>query len=310
LRCITTAFAETYATTSVATPDVFQTKMKHMTSTRWIASKHAKLLSFSAGIILAFCAGSPAFAEEAKPDEATKQAAVDVGNLEELKLPGIKIHTKERYVDVDATVCLTEGFLELIACTKDSKEHESVIAVNAKPSHIHASLLLIRAQPGNPAMAQKLEDGGWLDIPPRGSEIDVFLVVKDEKGETKERPISDFIVRAQEEDIYGPNAVKKPAAERGRFPTHTFLFAGSQLYKDDAGQARYISDQSGNVISLSTFGDELLCLPGKHSQENDALSWEIDSTHLPALGTKVLLRLRPKQQEKAVPDAEKETPKP
>lgn len=255
-----------------------------------------------------------AIAEEAKPpDEAEKPPAVDVGNLDELKLPGIKVYTKERYVDVDATVCLTAGFLELIACTKDSKEHESIIAVNAKPSHMHAALLLLRAQPGSPAMSRRLDDGRWLDTAPSGSEVDVSLVFTDDKGGQKERPISDFIERGQEEDVYGPNAVDKTAEEKGRFPTSTFLFAGSHLFKSDDGVARYLSDETGNVISLSTFGDELLCLPGKHSQENGSLSWEIDPTHLPALGTKVLLRLRPKQAEQPqqpAPDGDKETTKP
>lgn len=251
-----------------------------------------------------------AMAEDVKPDEGGKPPAVDVGNRDELKLPGIKVYTKERYIDVEATVCLTSGFLELIACTKDSKEHESIIAVNAKPSHIHAALLLLRAKPGSPAMSRQLEDGRWLDTPPSGSDVDVSLVITDEKGGQKEFPISEFIERGQGEDVYGPDAVKKTAEEKGKFPTSTFLFAGSQLYKTEDGTARYLSDETGNVISLSTFGDELLCLPGKHSQDNGSLSWEINSTHLPALGTKVLLRLRPKQAQQAAPGEEKDTTKP
>jgi hypothetical protein len=47
------------------------------------------------------------------------------------------------------------------------------------------------------------------------------------------------------------------------------------------------------VISIATFGDEVLCLPEVHSSENGALMWSIDPTHLPALGSKIILRLRP-----------------
>jgi len=273
--------------------------MKRMTFVRTVALRSV--------ILFVLGAGGFAMGQEAKPDEAAKPPAAGVGTREELKLPGLTVFTKERYVDVDATVCLGAGFLELIACTKDSKEHESIIAVDAKPSHMHAALLLLRAMPGSPAMARQLEGGGWLDIAPNGSEVDVSLVIKDEKGEPKERPIGDFIVRGQGEEAYDPNAGGETAEEKGKFPTSTFLFAGSQLYKTEDGTAKYLSDESGNVISLSTFGDELLCLPGKHSQENGALSWEIDPTHLPAVGTKVILRLRPKQAE---PDAETEKPKP
>jgi len=81
--------------------------------------------------------------------------------------------------------------------------------------------------------------------------------------------------------------------DANRFPTHTFLFAGSRLVDWEQGRQQYACDLSGNVISLSTFGDELLCLPGVHTQSNVALLWQVDPTHLPALGTKLTLRLRP-----------------
>ena len=293
-------------------PGDFPTKMKITKLAAWMISQPTRVRGYSTTAALVMALGLLPISgkEEVKPDDAEKPPAVDVGTREELKLPGLTVYSKERYVDVDATVCLDAGFLELIACTKDSKEHESIISVDAKPSYIHAALLLLRAQPGNPSMAKKLEDGSWTHMPPSGSDVDASLVFKNEKGELKERPISDFIMRGQEEDVYGPDAVKTPPEERGRFLTSTFLFAGSQLYKGEDGKARYLSDQSGHVISLATFGDELLCLPGKHSHENSALAWEVDPTHLPALGTKVILRLRPKQPEQAAPDGEKKNSEP
>ena len=293
MRCITTRFAETHGSTAQAT---FPIEMKNMTPTPWSALRAFKAL-LAVGLLMGSAA---AHAQETKPEEAAKPEPADVGTARELKLPGLTLHAKERYIDVDARVCLDAGYLELIACTKDSKEHESIIAVDAKPSHMHAALLLLRAEPGNPAIARKLEDGRWLDIPPRGAEVDVFLVFKDDKGELKERPISDFIQRAEEYSNSIPGAAEKDEEDR-RFPTHTFLFAGSQLYRADDGKAIYLSDESGNVISLSSFGDELLCLPGKHSQDNAALSWEVDPEHLPPVGTKVILRLKPRQPAPAEP---------
>jgi hypothetical protein len=53
---------------------------------------------------------------------------------------------------------------------------------------------------------------------------------------------------------------------------------------------------SGNVISIATFGDELLCLPFHQTQENDALMWQIKRKSLPEVGTEVTLRLRPKKK--------------
>jgi hypothetical protein len=95
--------------------------------------------------------------------------------------------------------------------------------------------------------------------------VDVSLVLRGEGGKWAERPISDFIIRSR----------PKSADPEPKLPTLTFLFAGSVLHGDGPGPRRYLSDDSGNVISLSTFGDELLCLPAIHSQANDALQWQV-----------------------------------
>lgn len=251
-----------------------------------------------AALLLAACLGfqSQAVAEEAAKPAVAEKTGIELSkDREQLKLPGIKIRIKERYVDVDATVSLDAGMLELLACTKDTKEHESIIAVDAKAAHIHASLLLLNAIPGNPAMRKEVEEGRWIDLPPRGSEVDVFLVVENEKGEQVERPISDFIEKGRD-DYYETTGAEDPdPKEKIRFPTNTFLFAGSHVYKGGEGPPVYLSDESGNVISLATFGDELLCLPGVHGQDNQGLVWAVDSTHLPPVGSKVILRLRPKK---------------
>jgi hypothetical protein len=229
----------------------------------------------------------------------------------DFKLPGLVVNRKERCVDVDATICLREGALELIACTKDTKEHESIIRVEARPIHIHAALLLLGAEPGNPAMRRLVdeESGRWVDIPPRGGAVDVFLVFKDKEGKTVERPISDFIVRSDHDDS-GPSGSGDQEQDDTRFPTHTFLFAGSILHGDGSGPRRYLSEESGNVISIVTFGDEVLCLPEYHSADNFALMWSIDPTHLPALDTKVTLRLKPQTRPAKADDAPPSTDPP
>ncbi len=228
-------------------------------------------------------------AEEAPAEEAAKP--------DPLTLPGLRINLEDKCLDLEAKVCLDQGFLELVACTEGSKEHEAIIAVKSKAAHIHAALLLLGATPGNPAMRKPVNEEmtRWIDLPPRGGEVKVTLLVPDESGKTVEHPISRFIRRAV--DDYQPDTEEEPEP----FPTSTFLFAGSVLYKPEGGTPRYLADDSGNVISLATFGDELLCLPGMHSKENGALEWEVDPTKLPALGSDVTLRLKPVQPEEAAP---------
>lgn len=243
----------------------------------------------------------PAMGESARQVSPQLRAA-----LEKLDLPGVKINIDAWCVDVRSQVCLDNGLLELIACIKDTKEHESIIMVEAKPSHIHTALLLLGARPGHPARREFLDEDGdrFIDLPPRGGPIDVFLVI-----EGKETPISAFLRRA--EDPYQAVAGGE-AGEDAAFPTHTFLFAGSVLIENEEGPRTYLCDIEGNVISLSTFGDELLCLPGVHSSMAGELIWEVAGEKLPKVGSEVTLRLRPVMSKPPPPKPEEtaEAPSP
>jgi hypothetical protein len=78
----------------------------------------------------------------------------------------------------------------------------------------------------------------------------------------------------------------------GRRDPKTFLFAGSHFSEEKNMPGKYACEYSGNVISISTFGDELLCLPGIHGHANDELAWKVNAEKLPKVGTSLSLRLR------------------
>lgn len=230
--------------------------------------------------------------------------------LAKLDMPGVKINVEEWSVDVDATVSLRDGLLETVACIKDTKEHESVVAVNAKPSHIHTALLLIGAEAGNPAMRKIIGEGPearFIDLPPRGGLVDVFLVVNTPEGK-KEYPINEFIEKAHDEFNYDGTPVETPK-ETELLPSHTFMFTGSVLVEQNEGPRQYIADYSGNVITLVTFGDETLSLPGIHDDANSALVWQVRNKHLPELDAAVTLRLKPHHAPRPDAEAEKEMEK-
>jgi hypothetical protein len=219
-----------------------------------------------------------------------------------VKLPGVVIDFQKQCVDLEGVICLDQGLLELVACTKGSKEHESIVAVSGKAMHIHTALLLLGANNGHPAMRKPVgeEKTRWVDVPPRGDPIGVFLVTTNEEGKKIERPISDFIIRSNErvDEVDGtvvtaPKQTGESREEKERRLPNTFLFAGSHLRENGSGPRQYLADLSGNVISIATFGDELLCLPFHQTQSNDALMWQIKPESLPEVGTKVTLRLRP-----------------
>ena len=244
----------------------------------------------------------PDAARDAAPASASKGEPVP-----ELKFPGLTINARERCLDVDGTICLSEGALELIACNVGGKVHESIVAVEARPSHIHTALLLLGAKSGSPAMrrAANEEQTRWVDIPPTGDLIDVFLEFNNAEGKAVERPISDFIRRRNGETV--DRKKSGPEANKVQSIPHAFIFAGSHLKADGDGPRGYLADISGHVISMSTFGDELLCLPEVHSHQQGALTWEIDPTHLPKKGTAVTMRLRlkksPEPEPKSKPDS-------
>ena len=219
-----------------------------------------------------------------------------------VKLPGMVVdYFEKRCVDLEGTICLEKGLLELIACTKGSKEHESIVALSARAMHIHMGLLLLGANNGHPAMRKPVDEEKtrWVNVPPRGDSIDVFLVMANKDGKLIEKPISDFIVRSSgrvdEVDgtvIVAPDQTEKRGGKEETSLPHTFIFAGSHLRDNGPGPRQYLADLSGNVISIASFGDELLCLPFHQTQENGALMWQVKPGTLPKVGTKITLRLR------------------
>lgn len=216
--------------------------------------------------------------------------------VEQLDWPAITINLERQSVDIDALVSLRNGMLELIACSKGSKEHESIVCTEALPSHIHASLLLLRAKPGNPAKSELIDPtkSKWQHTPPTGSEVEVYLVVEDEEGHTQELGIDQFIRRfSRHHEPLSEGQTPDKSQDRA-FPTKTFLFAGSEILKRPEHKPLYICDNTGNLISIVTFGDEVLCLPEINPHSNSSLVWEVEPLHLPPLGTKVTLRLVPK----------------
>ena len=239
--------------------------------------------------LMPFALADPAV--EKAPEKSPEKKA-----LEALKFPGVTVNVELHCVDVEASICLDKGSLEMVACTVKTKEHESLVVVHARPMHIHTALLLLGAKNGNPASRRIIDEATrqWAESPPQGDPIEVFLVVKDAEGKMIERPVSDFISRSDEGEQTG---VEKTADEKKaeKFPS-TFLFAGSLLLEDGDAPRKYLADSSGSVISISTFGDELLCLAGLQSQDNGALMWEINSDEIPKKDSKVILRLRPQKR--------------
>jgi hypothetical protein len=232
----------------------------------------------------------PAWADDKPAEKGKAESPGDPPGLKRVtKDYDIWIDTKRKAVVVDGEVCLREGQLEMFACPKGSKEHESVVAVNAKPQFVHAALLAVGAKPGAPVKFDPVYK------PATGQVIDIYVLWKDEKGENQK-------IRAQE-------WIKQ--AKTGKSMPYNFVFAGSGFWKDDDGKEYYYAD-GGDFICVSNFPSATLDLPVESSQANAELLFVANTEKIPPRGTKVRLVLVPRVEEKkdeAKKDGEKQEKK-
>jgi hypothetical protein len=199
--------------------------------------------------------------------------------------PHVRMDRTARVIDVDARVPINchdprtpNVYLELIACTPDTREHEVLASTKAKPSHVHAALLMLGLEPGHPATWTKGADGMLNEQPPDGPRVGVELVTRDEEGNEVVETPSDWIVHAQ---------------TRERWPSGEWVFAGS-LFVKRQGEERYDADWSGTFIGLTSFGTEVLAWPDVISPTAaiDEPVWIADPARVPQFGTPVVIRLR------------------
>ena len=97
---------------------------------------------------------------DSKPVDVS--ASVETGDLLRLsKDDSCWIDRKRKQVVVEAEVCLREGYLEMFACTKGTKEHEAVVALKSKAYVMHAALLAVGAKVGaSGAVPTQVRTGG------------------------------------------------------------------------------------------------------------------------------------------------------
>lgn len=197
----------------------------------------------------------------------------------------ITINRESQRVKLRAWVCLEEGFLEQIACSPGTREHESLVVIRATPSDIHAAMLLAGFEPGTP--------GRWIYHPekekvelvePRGPELDILVRYEDSNGEQVERPVRTWI---REHENHTP------------FPDKPWVFGGSMFRENPEFMGpgeHYVADMTGSIIGLVTFGDEVIGLKQVISDQAaiHEPEWEVNPDAIPAEGTQVTLIIQPR----------------
>lgn len=187
------------------------------------------------------------------------------------------VNSKTKQVAVEGYVCLTKGYLELFACVVNTKEHESVVALESKAKTLHFALLAIGAKHGSPAKWSKFGEY----TPASGQTIDVLVEWMKDGKPTR--------TRAQEwiRDL----KTKKAMA-------HDWVFGGSRLWTDPETKKSYYSADDGEVICVSNFPVAMLDLPIESSIANEELAFEALTEKIPIRKTPVRVYLVPKKGEK------------
>ena len=184
---------------------------------------------------------------------------------------------KQGAVIVDGQVSLRRGMLELFACIRNTKEHESVVSANARAYLVHAALLRLGAEPGHPV--QYLPEFK----PPAGPEIEIEVQWRDPEGREHTARAQDWVRDLQ----------------TGKAMTQPWVFAGSRFWTDEETGRQYYQAEGGDFICVSNFGAAMLDVPVESSQSDEALAFEAYTERIPALGTPVRLLLKPNLKEPA-----------
>lgn len=208
------------------------------------------------------------------------------------------IDRAKNIVAVDATVIRpSESWLELLACTRGTKEHEALLVVDAAPSHVHLALLMIGLQPGRPMSFKEIGVYSYdldarypfvlkrhwpkfIPVPAQGPMIAVTLAHQRD-GQTVETPANEWVINQRTGEVMADNL---------------WQFTGSVWASTDDGRDIYLADVNGSVLSLVHFGDDLLARPTDLTRDTDHAIWAINESAVPEVGVKVKIRLQPTQR--------------
>ena len=179
---------------------------------------------------------------------------------------GIQIFRAQGRVQVPAVALLRSGWLEQAVCTPQTRTHESVFALLARPSELHAALLLVGGRPGAPGVPASL------DNPAQPATGEIVRIAMEHDGCIHR--LQDLII----DDRTGEGL------------QHNFVFSGSKTVEWH-GESRYLADDEGSVVGLVTFGDELIGYSESRSASitQDRPVFRPNGALLPPPGTKVVL---------------------
>ena len=207
---------------------------------------------------------------EGEPKTEEEQQTINIADswVRLSKEHEIWIDMKSKKVMLAGQICLQQGALEVFACPRRTKEHESIISVNATALELHTCLIAIGADPGKPVQwAPDYQSA-------TGPEINIDVIWSESNQEISRN--AKELVR---------NFETKKELDRN------WVFGGSQFYVNPHDGSKVYYGDSGEMICLSNFSTATLDLPVESSGSNEMLLFEANTEKLPPVGTKAYLVL-------------------
>lgn len=210
-----------------------------------------------------------AASDEIKPIEAPPEAK---GLRRLAPQYDVWLDRKGKRVVMAGRIAVGRGPLEMFACLVQTKEHESIVAVNTKAMNVHASLVALGIDPGHPVQFFPEERSA------AGPEIEVMMHWTDAGGRRRSARAQEWVRNTR----------------TGKELQHEWVFGGSG-FDEFNGVEFYLAEQ-GDLICVSNFPTAMMDLPIKSSEANEALLFEAWEQRIPPRGTAVAIVLRAKKK--------------
>lgn len=130
----------------------------------------------AACVVLLFSIGASGFDDAKKPADKVSAAKKPAKLIPLNKQGTVLLDRPGNRLLLKTKVVFRDGLLEMLCCKKQTKEHESILSVDAKAALIHTGLLALGAKAGKPVQFVPKY------APPTGQKIDIFLQWTDKKG--------------------------------------------------------------------------------------------------------------------------------
>jgi biopolymer transport protein ExbD len=219
-------------------------------------------------------------------------APVDTGLL--AAVPGIVVDAKAKEVRVAATVCLQKGGLELFACNRGTREHESIFVTLASPSDISRALASLGLPPGQAAFTTE----GGAASPPAGAVLEAsvrfFKVTDEEKARVRKliaagtKPEAIEIAKTDWFTVPAWKLLKASGGGEGLDRPFDWVYIGPT----DPATLRS-ADHEGTFMCLSNWFSAIVDVPFESGRAWADLLYEANPEVVPPVGTPAELIIHP-----------------